>query len=167
MRVAINLTLGFHQLTMSSALFIPTACLTCDRTWLASTPSELNGVCPSCHGRAEVVPGECYREEDCLLFEKVERAVFRAQLTEQTSYRVWATLSNVPERARRPKQLLNALVDTVPSLVFLIDELAADRTQLSKALGMTLTTVTVHLRTLEARRHGSSLALGEALAGTT
>lgn len=148
-----------------SPLFIPTACLTCDRTWLA--PFELSGVCPSCHGSAEVVPGECYREEDRLLFEKIERAVFRAQLTEQTSYRVWATLSNVSERWRRPDQLLSAVAEAVPSLGFLVDEFAADRTQLSKAIGMSLATVTIHLRTIEARRHGSSQALGEALGGTT
>ena len=148
-----------------SPLFIPTACLACDRTWLA--PFELRGVCPSCHGSAEVVPGECYREEDRLLFERIERAVFRAQLTEQTSYRVWATLSNVYVRCRRPEQLLTAVVDAVPSLGFLVDEFAADRTQLSKTIGMSLATVTTHLRAIEARRHGSSLALGEALAGTT
>lgn len=150
---------------MASPVFIPTACLTCDRTWLA--PFELSGVCPSCHGLAEVVPGECYREEDRLLFEKIERAVFRAQLTERTSYRIWAMLSNVSQRWRRPDQLLNAVVDAVPSLGFLIDDFAADRAQLSKAIGISLATITIHLRTIEARRHGSSLALGESLGDTT
>ena len=136
----------------SSSLFIPIACHACSRTWLAPPTFEMGAVCPSCHAQADVVPGECYRADDLLLFERIERAVFAAQLTEQSSYRLWATLSNVSKRWRRPDQLLDPVVDAIPSLHFLTDEFAGDRTQLSRAVGMCLAAVTTHLRTTEGRR---------------
>lgn len=146
---------------MSSILFIPTACHTCNRTWLAPSTFELP-VCPSCHGEAHVVPGECYRAEDVPLFEQIERVVFAAQLSEQSSYRLWAMLSNVTERWRRPDRLLLPVVDAIPSLQFLITEFGADRTQLARAVGMSLAAVTTQLHAAEARRQSCGLAVSTA-----
>jgi hypothetical protein len=135
-----------------SSLLIPTGCLPCSRTWLAPPAFELPAVCPSCHGQGNVVPGECYRADDVPLFEAIERAVFAAQLSEQASYQVWALLSNVSERWRRPDLLLLPVVEAIPPLQFLIEEFAADRTQLARAVGMGLAAVTTQLRAAEARR---------------
>ena len=102
-----------------------------------------------------MVPGESYRAEDVPLFEKIERAVSAAQLSEQSSYRLWATLSDVTERWRRPDHLLLPLIEAIPALKFLIDEFAADRTQLARAVGMSLAAVTTQLRAAEALRQKS------------
>src|SRR5690349_11048666 len=126
---------------MSSTLLVPTACHLCSKTWLAPPPKELPPVCHSCHGQAEVVPGECYRPEDVALFERIERAVYAAQLSEPSSYRLWVVLSNASERWRKPDDLLQPLVDTIPALKFLIDELARDRAQLARCIGMSLAVV--------------------------
>jgi len=138
---------------------IPTACYSCNRTWLAPPTFELPAVCPFCHGQAEVVPGESYRVEDRALFELIERALFEAQLTEQSSYRLWATLSDVSERWRRPDRLLLPMIDAIPALKFLIDDFAAERAHLARAVGMSLAAVTTQLRTFEAHRR---LAVDEA-----
>jgi len=143
---------------MSYTLFIPTACHPCKRTWLASPTFDVAAVCPSCHGQAAVVPGECYRAEDVPLFEEIERAVFAAQLSEQSSYRLWVTLSNVAERWRTPDLLLLPVVEAIPSLRFLIDHSAADRTQLARVVGMTLAVVTTQLRAGEERGQISDVA---------
>lgn len=137
---------------------IPTACPACSRTWLAPPSFELPVVCHSCRGQAEVVPGESYRAEDIPLFEKIERALFDAQLGEQACYRLWATLSDVSERWRRPDRLLLPLIEAVPALGFLIDEFAADRSQLARAVGMSLAAITTQLRKFEAHRHAPGAA---------
>lgn len=143
---------------MAPISLIPTACHTCSRTWLALPRFELPVVCPSCHGQAEVVPGESYRAEDIPLFEKIERALFDAQLPEPYTYRLWATLSDVSERWRRPDRVLLPLIDAVPALKFLIDDFAADRAQLARAVGMSLAAITTQLRSFEADRHATGAA---------
>ena len=140
---------------MSSTSLIPTACLACRRTWLAPPTFELPAVCPSCHGHADVIPGESYRAEDVRLFEKIERHVSAAQLSQPSSTSLWATLSDVTERWRRPDRLLLPLIEAIPELKFLIDEFAMDRTQLALAVGMSLAAVTTQLRAIEAQRQKS------------
>lgn len=130
-------------------MLIPTACHRCGKTWLASPVLDARPVCDACHGPVSVVPGECYRAEDRPLFEKIESAVIAARLSESASYRLWGVLSNASERWRRPESLLLPVIDAVPALQFLIDELAADRAQLARAVGMCLATITTQLRTSE------------------
>jgi hypothetical protein len=132
------------------ALYLPTACDSCDRTWLAPPGIEAGATCPFCGGPAHVVPGETYRAEDVELFERIERAIRVAQLAELSSRRLWATLSDVAERGRRPEQLLLPASDAIPALQFVYEAFAADRAQLSRAVGMILVVITAHLRALEA-----------------
>jgi hypothetical protein len=134
-----------------STLHLPTTCDSCDRTWLAPHDSAQVATCPACNEPAHVVPGETYRAEDVALFEKIESTMREADLAESTSRRLWAILSNVSDRGRRPELLLLPVVDTLPALHFVSDHLSEDRAQLARTLGMILVVVTAHLRVLEAR----------------
>ena len=69
--------------------------------------------CPSCNGPADVVPGESYGEADVALFQRIESVMPEEQLSRLTSHRLWATLSNVAERGRRPDLLLLPVVDAI------------------------------------------------------
>ena len=86
-----------------------------------------------------------------LLFERVEAAIFAAQPSEQVSHRLWVTLSNVAERWRRPELLLLPLIEAIPSLQFVSETFAGDRTQLARVVGMSLVAITTRLRTFEAQ----------------
>jgi hypothetical protein len=141
-----------------ASLYLPTACDRCDRTWLATPAFEEPTTCQFCEGPAHILPGESYRADDVLFFERIERAMHGAHVPEHVSNRLWATLSNVSERWRRPDVLLLPVVDAVPALKFLYDTLPQDRTQLARAVGMVLATITTHLRNLEARRSSSATA---------
>jgi hypothetical protein len=136
---------------MSTAMYLPITCDTCDKTWLAGLHSEQVATCSACHQPARVVPGETYRAEDVQLFEKIESAIRAAQLSEPASRRLWATLSNVSERARRPELLLLPMVDAVPALHFVSEEFSDNRAQLARVVGMILVVITAHLSVLEAR----------------
>ena len=136
---------------MPSDLFLPTACDSCNRTWLAPPELEQVATCPFCKEPAEVVPGESYRAEDDALFERIEGAVLAAHLPELASQRLWATLSNVSERGRRPDLLLLPVVEAMPALQFVQEAFAEDRAQLAHAVGMILVVITSHLRAIEAR----------------
>jgi hypothetical protein len=140
------------------SLYLPTACEKCDRTWLAPPACEEPTTCRFCNGPAHIVPGECYRADDVPFFERIESAVHGAHVSEHVSNRLWATLSNVSERWRRPDVLLLPVMDAVPALRFLLNTFPQDRTQLARAVGMVLATITTHLRTLEARQSSSSSA---------
>jgi hypothetical protein len=153
----INLTRRPHERSMPLALLIPTACLACNRTWLARPAFEANAVCPYCHGQADVTPGECYREDDVALFAQIESAVFAQQLSETESYRLWVQLSNASERWRKPDALLLPVIEAIPALGLLMIELGTDRAQLARVVGMSLAAITTQLRTFEARRRSSGL----------
>ena len=135
---------------MPLASHLPTACYACDRSWLA--PFDLDHVakCPSCGGFSVVVPGESYHVDDVALFERIEGAVRESQLSRLASHRLWAILSNVPERARRPDSLLAPIVDAMPALQFVQTELAQDGAQLARVAGMVLVVIIAHLRALDA-----------------
>jgi hypothetical protein len=130
--------------------YLPTACYACGSTWLAPPTFELPSLCQSCHGPAHVVPGESYRAEDIASFEKFEGAISAQQPSEQVSHQLWVALSNVSERWRRPEDLVLVAIDAIPSLQFLIDAFAEDRTQLARAIGMILAVLTTRLRSIEA-----------------
>ena len=140
---------------MPSPLLIPTACHSCNRAWLAPPPFEQTSTCPVCHGPADVVPGECYRAEDIPLFEKIERSVHEAQLSEQSSYQLWVMLSNASERWRRPEDLMLPVITTIPTLRGVVVEMGSDRAQIARAVGMSLAAVATQLRSFEARRRSS------------
>lgn len=137
---------------MTSDLRLPTACDSCDRIWLAAPGSEEATQCRFCGGAGHVFPGERYRAGDSPLFERIERAVYAAQLSEETSQRLWATLANVPERRRQPEVLLAPVVKMLPELQFVRDVFAENRVQLSHAVGMMLVVVSAHLYALEVRQ---------------
>jgi hypothetical protein len=122
---------------------------------LAQASSALPPACPSCHGAAAAVPGECYRADDVPVFEKLERAVVAARLSEPTNYRLWVLLSQVSERWRQPETLLRPVIESIPALQFLEDDFAADRMQMARAVGMCLAAITSQLRSAEARRQAS------------
>ena len=76
-----------------------------------------------------------------------------ARLPERVWTRLWATLSNVPERARRPEALLLPVVDELPPLQFLLQqETLRERPHLARAVGMLLVVVSARLRFLAPRR---------------
>jgi hypothetical protein len=147
-----NLTLGFPCIGMPSDLRLPTACDRCDRIWLAEPGLEGVTICRFCAAPAHVFPGESYRAEDSALFEKIEHEVHAAQLSERTSQELWATLSNVPERRRRPDLLLLPVVVAIPALQFVREGFPEDRTQLSHAVGMILVVISAHIYALEVRQ---------------
>ncbi|HXK19251.1 MAG TPA: hypothetical protein VNG33_15665 [Polyangiaceae bacterium] len=137
---------------MPSDLYFPTACDSCDRTWLAPPGLEPGATCRFCSEPAQVVPGETYRAEDIGLFERIESAVYAAQLAQLPSQRLWATLSEVAERGRRPDLLLRPVINAMPALQFVQEAFVEDRTQLAHAVGMILVVITAHLRALEAHQ---------------
>jgi hypothetical protein len=98
-----------------------------------------------------VLPGESYHAGDVSCFERIERIVAAGRLPERVWTRLWATLSNVPERARRPDVLLLPVVDELPALQFLQQEGFADRSRLTRAVGMLLVVISARLRFLAAR----------------
>jgi hypothetical protein len=134
---------------MRSAPHLPTACDRCDRAWLARPDFDQIGTCPFCDGPADVVPGESYDEADVALFETIASIVHDEQLSRVASHRLWATLSNVSERGRRPDRLLLPVVAAIPALQFVQEAFVRQRTQLARAAGMTLVAITAHLRALE------------------
>lgn len=136
---------------MASTSYLPTACLACNRTWLAPPIFGRPATCQFCQGPAAVVPGESYRADDIPLFDKIESAIFAAQPPEQISQRLWDTLSNVSERSRRPEMLVRAVVDAIPGLQFLIDAFANDTAQLGRGVGIILVVLNARLRTIESR----------------
>ena len=71
---------------------------------------------PSCNGPADVVPEESYGEADVALFQRIESVVHDEQLPRLTSHRLWATLSNVPERGLRPDLLLPVVNAILPQI---------------------------------------------------
>jgi hypothetical protein len=105
-----------------------------------------------------VVPGEVYRAEDKELFDRIASAVFASQPSERVCQRLWVLLSDVAERSRRPDMLLLKAIDEVPALQFLIESFADDRTQLARAIGMSLAATTTHVRAHEARRQSLASA---------
>lgn len=109
-------------------------------------------MCPYCHGAACVVPGESYQSGDVARFERIESIVRGAQLPERVWTRLWATLSNVPERARRPELLLLPVIDELPALQFLQHEGFRDRARSIGAVGMLLVVISARLRFLAAVR---------------
>ena len=144
---------------MYSAPHLPTACDRCDRAWLARPDFDQMATCPFCDGPADVVPGESYGEADVALFETSASIVHDEQLSRPTSHQLWATLSNVPERGRRPDLLLLPVVDAIPALQFVQETCTQDRAQLARAAGMILVAISAHLRALESRHRTSSNAL--------
>ncbi len=141
---------------MASVLLVPIACHHCG-IWLAPPPLELSAACVSCQGAAEVVPGECYRPDDIPLFEKIQRAVRGAQLSEPSTYRIWVLLSNASERWHRPQDLLGPVVAAIPALRAIQEDLGAERAQLAHMVGMSLAVITAQLRAFDARRRSSGV----------
>jgi hypothetical protein len=135
---------------MPSELQVPSACLSCDRAWLASA-LEQNARCPFCGGPAAVIPGESYQAEDAALFQRIERVLHNRRLSRLTSQGLWTILSNVSERGRRPNFLLLPVVDAVPGLQFIQDDFIRDRARLAQAAGMILVVITAHLHALESQ----------------
>lgn len=131
---------------MSSDQYLPTACASCKRIWLA--PPRRGGVakCRFCGDAARVVPGESYRTRDLALFERIEGAVHAAQLSDLTSQQQWATLNDVPQRRRRPELLMRVVLEALPALAFVPEVAGQDRAQLSHALGMILVVLSARLR---------------------
>jgi hypothetical protein len=129
--------------------YLPTACNECNRAWLAPPIFDRAATCQFCEGPAHVVPGEAYRADDIPLFDRIESAISAAQPSEQLSRRLWVTLSNVPQRSRRPEDLVLAVVEAIPGLQFLLDGFANDRAQLGRGVGMILAVLTTHLCTFE------------------
>lgn len=119
---------------------------------MAPASHEQPARCPFCNELGAIIPGESYQADDVVLFERIESIVHVRQLTRVTSHGLWATLSNVSERARRPDLLLLPVVDAMPALQFIQESFARDRAQLARAAGMILAAVTAHLRALEARQ---------------
>jgi hypothetical protein len=147
---SVNLTQEPPCTGMPLTPYLPTACYACGRTWLAPATFELPSLCQSCHGPALVVPGESYRAEDVASFEKIESAISAQLPSEQVSHQLWVALSNVSERWRRPEDLVLVAIDAIPSLQFLIDASAEDRTQLARAIGMILAVLTTRLHSVAA-----------------
>ena len=152
----INLTVLPPSCFMPPASHLPTACHACDRSWLAPLDLDHVAKCPSCGGVSVVVPGESYQADDVALFDRIERALREKQLSRLASHRLWAILSNVPERARRPDLLLFPIVDAMPALGFVQTELAQDRARLSHVAGMILVVIVAHLRALDASSAAAS-----------
>lgn len=138
---------------MPWAVYIPIACQRCDRAWLSTLGARGNGRCRACGQRAAPIAGESYQDSDVELFERVEAVVYERQLSELNSRQLWATLSNVCERARRPERLLLPAVEAIPALAFL---LVPDTAQLARSVGMLLVAITAHLRALEYRSTAST-----------
>jgi hypothetical protein len=142
---------------VTAAFHLPTACYACDRSWLALPGLDKVAACPSCGRPTEVVPGESYQVDDVALFERLEGVVRNSQLTRLASHRLWAILSDVTGRARRPELLFVAVVDAMPALRFLETSLPEEtglpegRAHLVRAAGMILVILTAHLRALDAR----------------
>ena len=137
---------------MSTAPHLPTACDKCDRAWLAQLRYEQIATCPFCDCPAEIVPGESYRADDVALFERIASVVHGEQLSGLASHRLWAILSNVSERGRRPELLLLPVFEAMPALRFVQDTFIRDRAQLAQGAGMILAAITAHLRALEGRQ---------------
>lgn len=137
-----------------SEMLVPAACDACERVWLARSTGA--STCPHCHGPARIVPGESYQPGDVPNFERIENAVRAARLPERVWTRLWATLSNVPERARRPEVLLLPVIDELPALQFLMQEGFRDRSRLTGAVGMLLVVISARLRFLAGARSHSA-----------
>jgi hypothetical protein len=146
---------------MRSAPHLPTACDACDQAWLAQARFDQIATCPSCHGTAAIVPGESYEAEDVALFARIAGIVHGEQLSSLASHRLWAVLSNVSERARRPELLLLTVFDAIPALRFVQDTSVRDRAQLALAAGMILAAITAHLRALEAQPHSDAVSAAQ------
>ena len=135
---------------MPTDLRLPTACDHCDRSWLA--PPEEAALCHFCDGPARVVPGESYRAEDVSLFERIERAVHAAQLSERASQQLCNALNSASERGRHPDLLLHpAVVSALPALRFIREVFADDPAQLARAVGVVLVVISAHLHALDSR----------------
>jgi hypothetical protein len=146
---------------MRSLPHLPLACDTCDRAWLAPARFDQIATCPFCDGSAEIIPGESYRAEDVALFARIAGVVHGQHLSSLASHRLWAVLSNVSERARRPELLLLPVFEAMPALRFVQDNFIRDRAQLAHAAGMILAAITAHLRALEAPPHSAAASAAQ------
>ena len=91
--------------------------------------------CELCGARASVVPGEAYAEQDLSLFEKLERVVYGAQLSDQDASNVTSMLSEVSDRTQAPQVVLARTLNVLPELSFLTS-VANEPARLAHALGM-------------------------------
>lgn len=66
-------------------------------------------------------------------------------------HQLWANLSDVYERSQRPQRLLALVVDAIPELQFVQNELYRRPVHVPRALGMILIVITARLRSAEAR----------------
>jgi hypothetical protein len=112
--------------------------------------------CRSCGEPTLVVPGETYREDDVVLFDRIEEAVSSHRLTRQAARQLVAELGHVTHRVERPVAVLLRAMELLPNLHFLIPALnlenrePLDRPAPSRAAGMLHTIVSARLRDLEA-----------------
>jgi hypothetical protein len=94
--------------------------------------------CKNCGGLAHVVPGEVYREEDAVLFAKIEATFDSADLPLAETIRIVTELGNVLERTRSPYALLLRLLLPVPGLRFLEPAHPGEQERLVRGMGMLL-----------------------------
>lgn len=107
--------------------------------------------CPECGGPADVVPGQSYQAVDSELFQRIEKAMHARRPSPSVGHRLAASLGDAYARSHRPAQLLASLIDAIPELQFLQNELSRHPDRMTRALGMVLIVLSAHLRS-EARR---------------
>lgn len=139
---------------MLSPAYLPVSCQACQQLHLEPVQPGQTPSCRDCGKAASILPGPTYVEGDVPLFERVAGAVPQGALTRRTCQQLVAELRDAFLRTA-PESVLLRVVDSLPSLHFLLPALylqptrALDRVMMTRAGGMVLTIVTARLRELE------------------